>query len=357
LSEPNKVFMNVSESINLGFCSFCGACIAVCPFKNIAYDITKPSLPKIGASTHCDKCKLTLCMQVCPQLSIPNDLYELPEKIEPIAIYAGRSKDEGVLKRAQDGGAVTSILLACLRSKFIDAAIVAGRDEEWRPVPVLTNSEDEIINAAGTKYVYVPSLMKLRDVAVNKEIKSIAVVGVPCQIRALEKMSKMRLRHASKVMLKIGLFCTHNFSWEQIREILHKLNLKPSDIARMDIKAKLIFTTIRGDTHEYPLEEISQNLRPACKQCPEFISLYADINIGSIGSPKGWSTIIVMTEQGKRAVNEAVNQGLLEVKTIEEKQFKLVMKFIKRKMKKAREFYKKYIDEYGKLLTGPYNKR
>ena len=350
-------FKNVSKSIELGFCSFCGACLSICPFNNLTYSPDTPSTPKVGPSTYCDRCKLTLCMQVCPQLRIPEELYDLSEKIKPIAIYVARSKDKSILERAQDGGAVTSILVACLRSKVIDSAIVVKRDNKWKPLPILTSSQDEIIEASGTKYVYVPSLMKLREALTKKEVNSIAVVGVPCQIRALEKMKEMKLRHANKVKLGIGLFCTHNFTWECIQKIFNELGLSPGDVVRMDIKAKLIFTTKDGKSYEYPLDKASQNLRPACRQCPEFISMHADINVGSIGSPKGWSTVIVMTSQGEKALNEAVNQGLLEVKPIEEKKLKLLMKFIKRKAEEAKKHRIEYVNKYGKLLTGPYIKK
>jgi len=350
------MFKNVSENINLGFCSFCGACIAVCPFKNLEYDYSTPSNPHVGPSTYCDKCRLTLCMQVCPQLRIPDELYNL-EKYKFIEIYEARSKDTEILKRAQDGGATTSLLIAGLRTGIIDSVIAVKRDDMWHPVPILTSNEDEVLEAAGTKYLYAPSLLKLREAVLRKDINSIALVGVPCQVRALEKMKKQGLRHADKVKLRIALFCTHNFTRERMQEIINELKLDFKDIVKMDIKAKLVFTTKDGKSYTYPLSKALKNLRPACMQCPEFISPYADINIGSIGSPKGWNTVIVISDKGKEILEEAVKKNLLELKPISEKGIKLVLKFIERKVKEGEKHFKEYIEKYHELLRGSYLKK
>ncbi|MCX8198451.1 MAG: Coenzyme F420 hydrogenase/dehydrogenase, beta subunit C-terminal domain [Sulfolobales archaeon] len=344
--------LNVSENIERGFCSFCGACIAVCPFNNLSYELSNPSKPTLGDSKFCKKCKQTLCVSVCPQLNVPRELFSINTYVFSEA-YEARSTIPEVIKVAQDGGAVTSLLIAGLKLGLFDAALVTSRDEVWRPKPSIAVMDCEVIEAAGTKYVYSPTLLALKDLASRRGVKSVAIVGLPCQIMAVEKMKRLSLKLFEGLSLvSIGLFCTHNFTYEKILSLTNDLKIKIGDLTKISIKkGKLIFTTKDGGSALYSLSKASKDMRTACMQCPEFISPYADLNIGSIGSSEGWSTVLVMNGVGRRILAKAVDWGFIEAKPLSIEGRDAVFKFIEKKVRESLEKYGEYTRNYGDIIN------
>ena len=85
---------------------------------------------------------------------------------------SARSTDKELLRRAQDGGIVTSLFAFALDEGIIDGAIVAANKEfakanpskimadnsnwdmiePWRPIPAIVTTKADMIAAAGTKY-------------------------------------------------------------------------------------------------------------------------------------------------------------------------------------------------------------
>jgi len=73
----------------------------------------------------------------------------LSTKSSTIGIYrravAARASDKSILKKAQDGGVVTAILVYLLEEKIIDGAILTGRGRErdgWMPFPLVARSKE-----------------------------------------------------------------------------------------------------------------------------------------------------------------------------------------------------------------------
>ncbi|MEM0005500.1 MAG: 4Fe-4S dicluster domain-containing protein, partial [Ignisphaera sp.] len=111
----NTKVTNVSMNIDVGLCSFCGACIAICPThvgsKNLDYIPEKSAdKPVVKDFQKCEKCRHTLCMQICPQLNIPSSSFNTNSYGYQGAYYS-RSRMQEVLSRVQDGGTTTTLLL------------------------------------------------------------------------------------------------------------------------------------------------------------------------------------------------------------------------------------------------------
>ena len=65
-----------------------------------------------------------------------------------------------------------------------------------------------------------------------------------------------------------------------------------------------------GPTFEaVPRYEIA---RTACLACTDFANDYADISAGGLGSPDGYTTILIRTENGSDVYSEALRQGYVE---------------------------------------------
>jgi len=144
-----------------------------------------------------------------------------------------------------------------------------------------------------------------------------AFVGVPCQIQALRKTNE--LVGEFKDTLSIGLFCRENWSFSCMRALVEDdYNVSLDSIEKFDIKKGKLKLITGDETTEIPLAKTHPYVRVNCQICLDFSAELADISVGAVGTPAGWSTIIVRTGQGEKIVEGAIDQGYIEAKDIAE---------------------------------------
>ena len=56
-----------------------------------------------------------------------------------------------------------------------------------------------------------------------------------------------------------------------------------------------------GRVIHIPFEEIDSIARPACMVCSDFSAEYSDTSFGGLGSPEGYTTVLIRSEKGKWA--------------------------------------------------------
>ena len=337
---------NVFQLLDSGLCSFCGACLVACHFDVLRYDLCNLSAV-IKETNQCLEC--SLCLFVCPQatLWVRKELYE--DGAHPVDAYQARSRMSEVLSVAQDGGVVSTLAIVALKEKLIDAAILAGAGDRWCPRPTIATTPEEVLKCAKSKYFYVPSLIGLKEI---EKYDKVMVVGLPCQLRALWRLTAVDSEIAKRVVYRIGLFCGHNISYAaMVEKLLPKIGVDIEKIEKMNIKGKVILQGKDGKTYEAPLSEYEALSRPSCLQCPEFISRYADINVGSIGSPDGWNTVLIMNKTGEELFRAARAARTLEVKKPGEDDLKRVFNMERRKREKAIKYFKEF---YGVEVGTPF---
>ena len=86
----------------------------------------------------------------------------------------------------------------------------------------------------------------------------------------------------------------------------------------MRLREDLSITLRDGTITRVPFEQVQDSARPACLACTEFANDYADIAIGTLGSPDGYATIFIRTEKGNRVYRGALRQGYIEERTFED---------------------------------------
>ena len=324
-------------------CTGCGACYASCPFELVLdYSEGRPEL--IGG---CQKCGI--CLGVCHKYSCESSKLEefvfgrrsTLEEVFGVSISAHVAKafDANVSSAGQDGGAVTSLLLNAFDSGLIDGAIVSStfNSRPWFPVPSVSWNREKILQAAGTRYSYSPSIVALKK-ATGEQLRKIAFVGTPCQVVALRRMQKNNLRLAKCVNLVMGLFCSKSFSYKGLvlEKIEKGLGIDPIDIEKMNIKGRMQIVLKSGKVVEIPLKEIQGYAEPFCRFCGDFSAEFADLSFGGAGLD-GRTLTVIRTERGRTALNAAVKSGALELRPVDE--FKnaldLLVRLSVRKRKKA----------------------
>ncbi len=328
----------LTEVVETGKCASCGTCVVVCPFGTLELAKGKPNMVK--------ECKVCgICAQACPRYGwsmakaeeftygkIRNPQEEFGEFKR---IIAAQAKPNEILQVRQDGGAATAMLVAALKSGLIDGAVVSGKSSEkpFLPVPIVATTAEKIVESAGTKYTCSSALLALPEVIKQKKTQ-VALVGTPCQVQAVRKMQMNNVKKMSApIKYLVGLMCSECFDYEGLMEthIKGKLGINLGDITKMNIKGKMLVTTPAGTT-AIPLADIKQYVRASCSVCEDFSNELADVSVGGLGLD-GWTFTIIRTEKGEELFNNAVKEGYLDSKPIEEGSFPkgLLLKLTKKK--------------------------
>ncbi|MFX1567876.1 MAG: Coenzyme F420 hydrogenase/dehydrogenase, beta subunit C-terminal domain [Promethearchaeota archaeon] len=325
ISKLKPIYEPVKVIFNSKICSGCGLCAGICPMNCLhIYN----GFGKIDE----DKCiRCGLCYFVCPRTYLPirilnmiqakNSEIREYQNVGPfLEAYSARTKVKEISEICQDGGISSTCLHYLFDKNEIDLAIGAKMSNTfWRPEPILLKNKEEILSTAGTKYVNNPTLQILNQNELKN--KRIAIVGVPCQMQAIlkSKIYDIGLLSLPNIKYRIGIFCMESFSYESLLKICEKLSVDIKKAKKMDInKGKFFVYTEKGEELSVPIKEISHLAREDCEICYDLTSESADISIGSIGSPSGWNTVLVRTENGKKLYDELIKNNLIESKPITE---------------------------------------
>jgi len=133
----------------------------------------------------------------------------------------------------------------------------------------------------------------------------------------------LRLGHAAAFL--IGLFCMESMHYERFIRFLEAKGIDIRRIKKFEV-AKGRFTVLGEDGSvllRVPVKELEQRIMNCKRKCDDFTAEMADISVGAVGAPKGWSTVIVRTGIGEEVFRGAIEEGYLEASHVSERQLKL----------------------------------
>lgn len=319
-----KSFGHLMSELDFDFCLSCGACLASCPNGCLELEEDRPKIT--------DKCyRCGLCYYQCPQLvsteTLATRLFGEKLRSENLGeykkAYSARATNSEIHERGQDGGVVTALLKCLLKEKHIDGAVVTvtGKDP-WNPVPKVATDEDEILEGAGTIYSRGQIVAGVSEAVKHYGLEDIAVVGTPCQIKAFRRMESGKLdatKLRSNVKLLVGLFCTESFSYSNVIKIVkNELGKKIGDIKKMDIRQG-DFTIYGKDNSKesIPVKDLKKYVTIPCTICDDYCAELADIAVGSVGAPEGYSAVLSRTDVGVKAFEKVLSLENLDSESLE----------------------------------------
>jgi len=322
---PGKVWFWELESavIEAERCVQCGTCVAVCPSNSLAVNAASglPELVKM-----CTGC--SLCWDFCPRGGLRYEATWPKEEAgellrgpvgEGLGVVvdalAARVRPERGLAgaHAQDGGVVSALLVAALEAGDIDGALVAREDPRtpWRAVPFLATSAEEIREAGGSFYNQTLALaaLDLERAGLEPDAR-IAVVGTPCEIQGIRALqSRAWRRGASRpdaVVLTIALMCTKSFDYRRLMlELVRGERRVPLErIGKVDVVRGrfLVFGHDGALLLDEPVKHFHSAALKGCDECADFLGRGADLSVGSVGSADGYSSVLVRSAAGERAI-------------------------------------------------------
>jgi coenzyme F420 hydrogenase subunit beta len=158
---------------------------------------------------------------------------------------------------------VSQILIFALDHGIIDGALVTRMNEK-KPLEAesfIARSREEILSASGSKYCPVPVNVLLRDI-LNQDGK-FAVVGLPCHIRGVRKAEMIYEKLAKRIVLHIGLLCSHTLNFLATDFLLQPATTNGATVTKLRYRGHgwpgfLTAQTVDGERFSLPYQKFGR---------------------------------------------------------------------------------------------------
>ena len=313
-------------------CMSCGACSGFCPKSAIrmSYIDEEGLFKPIIDHAHCVECGI--CLKCCPAIDHWKKDAIIGEYKE---LLLAHSTNGTVRHWSTSGGVINELIRFLLEKNIVDRVLMAGFDKNSKIETSgywITKHNDLKNNPRNyaSRYVVVPLLEKLQD---YDEAEKIAVVGTPCQIRAICNRGGVS---ATKIF-RIGITCSGGMSYkatEQYKQIQHCKTGKmyyrgdgwPGKNSLQENEMTIEFDHLGSLFEVMFSSQIFKN--PACRECHDHFAEYADISLCDfwnseerIKEKEGNSCVIVRSEQAKKVVDQMIKSSRIAVvRTLKEKE-------------------------------------
>lgn len=326
-------------------CCNCGTCAGVCPQQAISLILDKHSQvyePQIRSDA-CNECGI--CYDTCPGhyvdfKGLNRDIFG--KEAEDIILgsylgcYIGHATESKVRYKASSGGVVTGLLIYALEQGIIDGALVTrmNKDRPWESEPFIAKTRDEIIEASKSKYCPVPANTMIKELFSAQEGEKFAVVGLPCHIQGVRKAEQVYKKLRTRVVLHIGLFCSHTDTFWQMDYLLKSMNVSKGDLQSIRYRGDgwpgtMSVQLKNGKDPSIPFHKaifphvLWFNAMNRCLYCCDLTAELADISVGDPWIPEvmagdeiGQSIFMVRTEDAHSLVLRAAHDQRLNVTPI-----------------------------------------
>lgn len=336
---------NILKVVEDGLCTGCGTCAPLCPSNAIKMLINRKKgiyIPKIDQS-NCKKCEI--CYKVCPGFEVDfeglNNIIFNKEPEDPlvgnyIQAFTGYSKDPEIRYKSSSGGLITQILIFALKEKIIDGALVTRMNKETplEPEPFIARTEEEIIEASGSKYCPVPANIALKEI-LDSNNEKFAVVGLPCHIHGIRKAELINKSLKDKIVLHLGIFCNHTPNILATEYLLQKEKIKKENAEKISYRGggwpgamQITFKDKNKFLEGYWGDGFGQFFLPLrCTFCYDHCAELSDISFGDAWIPEiqqkdkiGTSILINRNHDTEFILNDAVSKEIIELKNLTNKE-------------------------------------
>jgi len=238
-------------------------------------------------------------------------------------VYLAWSSHDRIRQNGEHGGVVTSLLKLALESEIVDAVLaVKARDgNRYEGVPTLITDPEKVTETAGVLHCASPNIARCLKEYLDGAIHvRVAVVGKPCDIRAIIELAKRNQIQKENLIL-VGLECTGTLPPATARRMLRsEFDVDPGDVSREDMEDGKLTVFLRDGTRVTrdlaELEEQGYGRRENCRRCDVNIPSMADVACGKWGTNSGKATFVeAFSERGRDLVEKAIKAAAIEVES------------------------------------------
>jgi coenzyme F420-reducing hydrogenase beta subunit len=251
----------------------------------------------------------------------------------------GYAADESIRANAASGGMVTALLCHLLETKRIDGAWVTRseiKDGKIGYKTYIATTPEQLREASSSVYMFMP-LLKHIDMLEEFDGK-LAVVLVPCQMKAFANILEHNPALKEKVVIKLGLYCSGSHHENATIVPLRKKKIPLDGAVRLYYRRghwRGLSTVQYADGSEktlsYPKTICAYKnayffSREACMLCQDQFGYAADISFGDIWlkemkkNPIKHTSCVIRTESALEMYRSAVEAGAIVDAKIDDEQ-------------------------------------
>ena len=217
---------NVTNELNLKYCTGCSACAEVCSVSSITMQADREGFLK--PQIDMDKCIMCgVCVRKCPQLN-PKHM----NNASPVC-YAVMADEETRMKSSSGG--MFTIAASCILQQ---GGVVCGAafDENFQVHHIMVHSMDELPTLRGSKYIQsrIGDVYRLIKEKLSEGIP-VLFTGVPCQVAALYAVVGRKHKHLYTIDLMCHGVSSYQVLEKYLQDIHHKKPVKELYFKRKEL--------------------------------------------------------------------------------------------------------------------------
>lgn len=337
-----------------GCCIGCGACSAAATPGAVRIELNELGMyqPTFSPRPEDDNSPV---LDVCPFTSsgpnedvIAEDLFGSHcQKQNEIgyyaAVYAGCVSDKSMWSKSSSGGLARWLLRELLARDVVDHVIHVEEADPDASNGLLfryavTSDPNAVLNTAKSAYYPIELSGMLKFVAEHPG--RYAVTGVPCFVKAIRRLGRVKSVYRERILYCIGIICGHLKSTRYAEMMAWQMGVEPDNLQRFDFRVKIPGKRanqkgVAAADRSRPGEVIGPITvqecfgtqyphgffkYPACNFCDDVVAETADVSIGDAWLPEyldqGTSLVIVRNLEIDQIIKEGMSTGSLELDTI-----------------------------------------
>lgn len=229
-------------------------------------------------------------------------------------IFVGCSTDDQVRHRGSSGGVGSELLKWLLETDEVDGVIAVGMnpDRPWMPQYRLVEKPHEVLELAGSKYVYM-KFKEIDSILSQTKGRKLAVVVQPCHSIILSKLRETRY---PQIRYVFSFFCGYNIGLDATNYLIKKAGFQTSEVSEIEYRGgnypggfRVVNTS--GEVRQFGKESYELVdllfLLPGCERCPLYMGEGADVVLGDawLKDYSNLTAVIGRTEVGLDLLKQA----------------------------------------------------
>ncbi len=302
-------------------CTQCGGCLAACKTGNLR---ARPAAHgRFTIYWHEEGCTHCLaCTRTCPAPRIARLGFN-PQKMDSARnILLAAARDSQIRRQSSSGGACRVIVKTALDSGLADKSYTLKNMATYPWAEgCFWRRGDDISSMPNSMYLPIPVLKNLR---IKDRLKSLLIVGTPCQLIAAEALAGKKAER----IFKVAIFCKQQKDFRATEYFAKRLKIHNGDKVPGIIKS----LTFRGEGWPGRVKINQRDLAweqaagvpfgkrlwrvPGCRFCPDPFGIDVDLTLMDPWGVRhkntfGETLAIVWTPEGHRLLQTAA--GELEI--------------------------------------------
>ena len=230
------------------------------------------------------------------------------------------TNDAEIAKKAECGGAVTTLLKYALENKMVDAVLAVQRGTDiYDAVPTLITDPKKLAGSAGSLHCGTLLLSKMiKKYLGGAKNQKIALTVKGCDLMGILEIAKRNEINLANLFI-IGVNCGGTVSPIMARKMItEKFGVDPDTVHKEEIDKGQFIIEYEGGHKGISIDELEEagyGRRSNCRRCLYKVPRQADLacgNWGVIGDKAGKATFVeVCSDKGADWLSRAAKAGVL----------------------------------------------